>query len=158
MTLQASGPISMSQVRGEHGGSPPDSLSEYYRGQLVDSHEYIPAVYQWIRGPYYYDPLTAGGGNPTTAFKYAGSAGGFNWYMEHYYGGIYQGTYTWPQSGYIYTGPYSGYEPIHESGDLYGYYTVTYEEVQAAQNIPRNTNTPTSGTISMSQLYSTTNY
>lgn len=32
MTLQASGPISMSQIRAEFGGSAPDALSEYYRG------------------------------------------------------------------------------------------------------------------------------
>lgn len=32
MTLQASGAISLSDLRGEFGGSAPDSLSEYYRG------------------------------------------------------------------------------------------------------------------------------
>lgn len=32
MTLQASGAISLSQIRTEFGGSAPDSLSEYYRG------------------------------------------------------------------------------------------------------------------------------
>ena len=32
MTIQASGAISLSQLRTEFGGSAPDSLSEYYRG------------------------------------------------------------------------------------------------------------------------------
>lgn len=32
MTLQASGSISLSDIRGEFGGSTPDTLSEYYRG------------------------------------------------------------------------------------------------------------------------------
>lgn len=32
MTLQASGAIAMSQLRGEFGGSAPDAISEYYRG------------------------------------------------------------------------------------------------------------------------------
>lgn len=32
MTLQASGPITLSQIAGEHGGSNPLSLSKFYRG------------------------------------------------------------------------------------------------------------------------------
>ncbi len=38
MALQSSGPISLAQIRGEFGGSIPDSMSEYYRGGAhVDS-------------------------------------------------------------------------------------------------------------------------
>ena len=32
MVLQGSPPISLSDIRGEFGGTAPDSLSEYYRG------------------------------------------------------------------------------------------------------------------------------
>lgn len=39
MTLPASGPISLSDIRNEFGGSAPDSLSEYYRGGA-----YVPNI------------------------------------------------------------------------------------------------------------------
>lgn len=45
MTLQSSGPISLSQIRTEFGGSAPDSLSEYYAGGA-----YVPSGTTGVNG------------------------------------------------------------------------------------------------------------
>ena len=63
MTLQASGPISLSQIRAEFGGAAPDSLSEYYdadlgvpaSGQIQLSDFYSKTAYRTFNDTSYND-------------------------------------------------------------------------------------------------------
>ena len=151
MTLQASGAISLAQVQTEHGGANPISMSEYYRGVGIDSTRAV-AYGSWTIGPTRGPLLTDGvKEDPPNSFTW-GVVWDSIWAFQNTYIGfkpwyVTQGSVRW----------YGGYSLVPFLAVLLGpvrrdtYSSgVYYEDV--------NTGVPTSGKISMSQFYNTTNY
>ena len=173
-TLQSSGAISLSQVQAVMGGANPISLSEYYRGGA-----YVPAtksvsttVYEPTSGYYYTTTGGLGSGNPNSFWwldamvsgptyppiGYDPAIAGIRWfgtYISYNVGNRYTTSYT--SGGYTYErGPY---QVAYSSSDgLYGpYHTTEYYSVRrwyvSTSTISINTGVPSSGTISLSNLY-----
>lgn len=146
MALQTSGPISLSQVQSEFGGSNPISMSEYYRGganvpTTVGSSAGSYSSYQGNISTYYWSDTANSG---TVSLRWNGSnVGGFVSSATTYTTGGYQ-----YQKGTLFTSDSGGGgkgEPTTY------YYRIRRRTVGSSTTV--NTSIPASGTISMNQFY-----
>lgn len=140
-TLQSSGEISFNDMQTQLGGSNPIGFDEYYRGG-----SYVPST--GVTGP-----------------NYSTSAPFYYWMNNSYYGTIVGTEVYWNgtlvHEGALtdtsvtvgsdtYTRPTGASNVVGTPDDLYTYYTVS-------KTSPKNTSVPTSGTISMSNMYGASN-
>lgn len=145
MTLQTSGPISLSQVQAEFGGSNPISMSEYYRGG-----SYVPdgsvtygsySSYQGNVSTYYWSDVDNSG---TVTLRWNGSTiGSFVSSATTYTTGGYQ-----YQKGTLFSSDGGGGgkgEPVTY------YYRIRRRTVSGGGSA--NASIPTSGSISMGDFY-----
>lgn len=144
-TLQTSGAISLSDLQTQLGGANPIGLSEYYRGgsyvpstrttstNVSEGPTYVANVTYWYVDNSYADFRIYWGGflaNVGSGTSYTISG------KTYYRGGFY--TQVWAGNRYLY----------------YYYISRTYTTTTVS-NI--NTSVPTSGQISLSQLYGSAN-
>ncbi len=171
--LQSSGAISLSQVQAVMGGANPISLSEYYRGGA-----YVPAtksvsttVYEPTSGYYYTSTGGLWSGNPNTFWWLDGASSvsyppvgydpataGIRWsgtYISYNAGNRYttsytSGGYTYEKGSlqYAYNAADGMYGPYH----IYEFFSIRRWYVSTS-TVSINTGVPSSGTISLSNLY-----
>lgn len=143
MALQASGPISFSQIQTEFGGANPISLSEYYK-----NGSYVPSTVGVAAGTY-----TAFSG--TTSYTFVYTSYGFTdiYWAGSLVAGLSGNVSYWTVGGYDYNrGSQWNYIPSSKSQPE----SRTYYQVQrrtTATTTTVNGNIPTSGVISLSNFY-----
>lgn len=158
-TLQTSGAISFSQMQTALGGANPIGFNEYYRGG-----SYVPT--------YGYDTSTIR--DPSSGSNYATTGTTYFWVVTASSNNIqivWAGTAVYNQTNSNFTsytassGTYSGSTFYRDSLELtvddgygnYVYYYRLYRTYTSSSYTTINTNVPTSGAISMSQMYGARN-
>lgn len=146
MALPTSGPISFSQIQAEFGGANPISLSEYYRGGSYVPSTIPATIPTFIREPASGEAYSRG----TTSWvvSYAFGSITINW-NGTIIGDIPSGSTSFSSGEYTY---YRGAlrETLSSTFDKPYYYAIYRTKPSPPKTV--NTDIPSSGAISLSQM------